>query len=252
MADVEDEVKEIQDKTRELKAQLPELQRAKDEAYDKYAGPGVDLDAKSEESEEAGRLYELAFKRQLAVTDAIKRNEKEVEKLRSPEEFDRRMEQSINAQGGIKRMTETAAKPKKQTAKDRGVPDVYLNAETGNFKVGADARYKSDLVSSALGLDDSSRLMDFDAKDAEARLTERGWMSFLDRKREIIAEKERKSAERAKEREEAARVKAEEKAAAKAKADQEKASAAESKAAKAEGQAVPDPKPGKGKAKAKA
>jgi hypothetical protein len=189
MAEIEEEVAEIKARTQELKAQLPDLQRAKDAAWDEYAGP----DAPEEEDKEAGRRYEIAYKQQFSVTDAIKKNGKAIEKLRSPDEFDRRMELAINQRGGIKRMTEENAKPKKATARDRGVPEEYLNAETGNFKVGADARYKSDLVSSALGLEDSSRLVDFDAKDAESRLQERGWMSFLDRKREIIKEKEAKA-----------------------------------------------------------
>jgi hypothetical protein len=246
MAEIEEEVAEIKARTQELKAQLPDLQRAKDAAWDEYAGP----DAPEEEDKEAGRRYEIAYKQQFSVTDAIKKNGKAIEKLRSPDEFDRRMELAINQRGGIKRMTEENAKPKKATARDRGVPEEYLNAETGNFKVGADARYKSDLVSSALGLEDSSRLVDFDAKDAESRLQERGWMSFLDRKREIIKEKEAKAEARAKEKEEAARLKAEEKEkAATEKANAKAQAAAE---AKAKGEATPDPKPGASKGKAKA
>lgn len=225
MAEIEDEVAELLAKTADLKVQLPELTQAKDEAWDAFRGPdpGASLD------ESAGQRYEQAFTREMSVLDAIKKNERRIKELRSPDEFDSRMEQHINAKGGIRKMTEQATKPKKQTARDRGVPEVYLNEETGNFKVGADARYKSDLVTSALEQEDDSRLMTFDPKDAVKRLQERGWMTFLDRKKEILAEKQAKAEARAKEREEAARVKAEEKAAkekekaeAKAKADAEK------------------------------
>jgi hypothetical protein len=239
MAEIEAEVAEVEDRTRELKKQLPELTKAKDDAWDEYAGPAANKD-KGDEA--AGQKYEQAFTREMGVMDAIKRNGLRISTLRSPDEFDRRMTEAINKKGGIKRMTEEATKErtKKPTARDRGVPEIYLNAETGNFKVGADARYKSDLVSSALGIPDESRLQDFEPKDAEKRLAERDWTPFLERKREILAEKERKAAERAKEKEQAAR----EKAAAKEQAKQDAA------AAKAAGQAAPDPKPGsKGKSK---
>jgi hypothetical protein len=241
MAEVEAEVAEVEERTRELKLQLPELTKAKDDAFDLYAGPGVD---KNKADESAGSRYEQAFTAEMLTMDAIKRNALRISTLRSPEEFDRRMEAVINARGGIKRMNEAATKErvKKPTARDRGVPEIYLNPETGNFKVGADARYKSDLVSSALGIADESRLQDFDAKDAEKRLAEREWTPFLDRKKEILAEKERKAKEREKEREEAARTKAEEKSKADAK---KKADAESARAAKESGQATPDPKGGK-------
>lgn len=72
---------------------------------------------------------------------------------------------------------------------NKNVPKIYLN-DKGKFQVGKDARYKSDLVKSALGIEDDSMLMKFTVKDAEKRLAERSWTGFLDRKRQILADKE--------------------------------------------------------------
>ena len=74
----------------------------------------------------------------------------------------------------------------KITAKQQGVPDEYLN-EKGNFRVGQDARCKSDLVSSALGIKDPKMLHTFTPDEAEKLLKIRDWTHYLDRKREIIA-----------------------------------------------------------------
>jgi hypothetical protein len=79
-----------------------------------------------------------------------------------------------------------AHKKSQPTARDRGVPDGYLG-EGGSFRPGMDARYKSDLIASALGLDTSKALETFDPGDAEKRIAERGWEKFLERKREILA-----------------------------------------------------------------
>lgn len=154
----------------------------------------------------------------------------------------------------------------KESAKDQGVPDVYLN-ENGNFKIGMDARLKSDLVLSATGqittAEPGNSLHVFSEKDAVALLTKRGWTSFLDRKREILAADESRKAETAKKREEQARERAAVKAekdkereaakiakaaeAAATKAEKERVSAAEAQAKKQSGQAAPDPKAGSGK-----
>lgn len=146
----------------------------------------------------------------------------------------------------------------KETAKDQGVPDAYLG-ENGNFKIGMDARLKSDLVQSATGLitkeAPGNSLHVFTEKEAIALLEKRDWTSFLTRKREIIAQDEARKAETASKREEAARVRAAEKeqkdkerAEAKAAKTAEKeaaakVAAAEASAKKADGQAAPDPKP---------
>lgn len=118
----------------------------------------------------------------------------------------------------------------KETAKDQGVPEVYLS-ESGNFKIGMDARLKSDLVNSALGLitteEPGAALHVFTEKEATALLEKRGWMHFLDRKREIETAKAEKKAKAAEERE----VREREKAEAKAKKDAEKQAAKEAAAA---------------------
>jgi hypothetical protein len=100
--------------------------------------------------------------------------------LSSPEELERRLQDRPAPSG-----TPRAPAEAKLSALDRGVPDVYLG-ETGNFRPGMDARYKSDLIQAALGLPAPDALMSFDPDDAVTRLDERGWTGFLDRKREKI------------------------------------------------------------------
>lgn len=93
----------------------------------------------------------------------------------------------------------TASKSTKQSAKDQGVPAEYLGA-TGNFKPGADSKYKSDLVICALDLDDSKCLVTFKPADAVKRLELRGWIPHLDRKRQLVADKTNQDAKRAQEK----------------------------------------------------
>lgn len=112
-----------------------------------------------------------------------------------------------------------ATATKKTAAQEQGVPVVYLN-ENGRFKVGMDARLKSDLVLSALGLitkaNPGQSLHVFTKDQAEKLLQARGWTGFLDRKREILAQTEQRKAEREQEREERTRAAAEAKAEKKA------------------------------------
>jgi len=82
----------------------------------------------------------------------------------------------------------SASKTNEKTARDQGVPAEYLS-EKGSFRPGLDARYKSDLVSSALGLDDSKRLVTYEPKDAEKRLAQRGWTKFLRERRKRLEAK---------------------------------------------------------------
>ncbi|MGH3019169.1 MAG: hypothetical protein ACRDNR_03290 [Gaiellaceae bacterium] len=86
-------------------------------------------------------------------------------------------------------------KKSQPTARDRGVPDAYLG-ESGSFRPGLDARYKSDLIASALGLETSKALETFEPADAEKRIAERGWETFLSRKREILAAQAEKVTEK--------------------------------------------------------
>ena len=139
-----------------------------------------------------------------------------------------RREQSAAYKAEQRERTQTMAdeqKAAKQTARDQGVPDVYLG-EGGNFLPGKDARYKSDLIKSVLGLEDDAMAHKFEAADAEERLQVRGWTGFLTAKREAIAKKAAK-----------VEAKAAEKPAKPARSSRKKA------AEKAE--VTPDPKPSK-------
>lgn len=81
---------------------------------------------------------------------------------------------------------EAEAKPKKVTARDQGVPEVYLS-ESGSFKPGYDAKLKSDLIVAVLG---DGRLHTFTAEEAMAILESRGWVPMLEASR---AARERKA-----------------------------------------------------------
>lgn len=154
-------------------------------------------------------------------------------------------------------MADEAKKESKPTPADQGVPAQYLNEAGTAFRIGMDARLKSDLVNSALGLitkeEPGNSLNVFTEAEATKLLETRGWTSFLDRKKEILAAQEAKRAESTAKREAAAR----ERATAKEQADKEKAekkaaaTAEASRAAKAEGEVIGDPKPG-GKSKGRA
>jgi hypothetical protein len=74
--------------------------------------------------------------------------------------------------------TETPKTPK-VTARDQGVPEVYLS-ESGSFKPGYDAKLKSDLLNAVLG---SGTLHTFTEEEALAVLTSRGWLPFLETSR---------------------------------------------------------------------
>lgn len=83
---------------------------------------------------------------------------------------------------------EAEVKPEKApkvTARDQGVPEVYLS-ESGSFKPGFDAKLKSDLISAVLG---STVLHVFSEKDALAVLESRGWMPMLEKSREARAKR---------------------------------------------------------------
>lgn len=77
-------------------------------------------------------------------------------------------------------------KAPKVTARDQGIPEVYLS-ESGSFKPGYDAKLKSDLIVAVLG---DGRLHSFDADEALAILEQRGWMTMLETSR---AARERKA-----------------------------------------------------------
>lgn len=73
-----------------------------------------------------------------------------------------------------------ATKPEKApkvTARDQGVPDVYLS-ESGSFRPGYDAKLKSDLIKAVIG---DGRLHVFTEKDALSILKSRGWLPMLEK-----------------------------------------------------------------------
>lgn len=153
-----------------------------------------------------------------------------LQQLRHPSEFAARVAKAESQQTRIHKLRTGGNRMAKETAKDQGVPEIYLN-ETGNFKIGMDARLKSDLVNSALGLittdNPGASLQVFDKETAEALLAKRDWTSFLDRKREIEDAKAEKKKAAAEKKEAEAR----ERAAAKEQKEKEKAQEKEAKAA---------------------
>jgi len=160
-----------------------------------------------------------------------------IQTLRHPSELERRVNSVLANKESIRRlrMSEQETASKKPTPRDQGFPDVYLS-ESGKFRIGMDARAKSDLVASVVGditpEDLGNALHCFTEDEAVKLLEARGWTGFLERKQQILAEKTAAKEARAKEREEAARVRAAEKE----KKDAEKKAAAEAKA-KAEAEA---------------
>jgi hypothetical protein len=81
---------------------------------------------------------------------------------------------------------EAPAKTPKVTARDQGIPEVYLS-EAGTFRPGDDAKLKSDLITAVLG---DGRLHVWDPEEALAVLEARGWMTMLETSRQA---RERKS-----------------------------------------------------------
>lgn len=240
--------------------------RAQAEWDDKAFRLQDEYDAAAKKAEETGsREDQLAVDRlHHQLIDAQGKGNSMAEiirNLQSPGEHERRVQDKTDKQASLRRLTGRSSAMPKETAKDQGVPDVYLN-DSGNFRIGMDARLKSDLVLSALGQitkdNPGASLTVFEPKEALALLEKRGWMSFHDRKKQLVEQAAAAKAEAAEKREAAAREKADakakkdaEKAAAKAEAD---AKAATEKAAKAEpstpgnakeetGTARPDPKP---------
>lgn len=172
--------------------------------------------------DKASKEVAAAQQRLFAAMTTRDQIERKLAVLDTREEYDRRAGVAVrinHLRGGNGMAT---SKTPKQTAKDQGVPDVYLSG-SGNFKPGMDARYKSDLIAAILGEKNPKALMTFEAPDASRRLEQRGWEGFL----------AKATAARAA----AAERKAKKAAAAKAKP------AAKKSTAKAAGDVSPDPKP---------
>ncbi len=82
--------------------------------------------------------------------------------------------------------TDAPAKTPKVTARDQGVPEVYLS-EAGAFRPGYDAKMKSDLITAILG---SPVLHTWDPEEALRVMESRGWLPMLEASR---AARERKA-----------------------------------------------------------
>lgn len=121
--------------------------------------------------------------------------EKKLAKLQSADEVERR--RVVNNR--LKEVRKLASNnSKKESARDQGVPNTYLGP-SGNFKPGMDARYKSDLIASALGEKISDKGMhQFTKESALERLQQRGWLSHLEKAKKSREAKAAKKAEKAK------------------------------------------------------
>ncbi len=92
----------------------------------------------------------------------------------------------------------SADNSKKETAKAQGVPGTYLGA-SGNFKPGLDARFKSDLITSALGEKiGPDGMHQFTREAALEFLAKRGWLPHLEKAKKSREAKAAKKAEKAK------------------------------------------------------
>lgn len=240
---LDSEIAEQQAKIPKIEALLPEAQVEYDAAWDAWMD-----DARAhphdETSPEISARTDAASRRMFGLYDSIHAVRQRIVRLEAPIEFEQRMQthQRINA------LRERSTTMAKETAKDQGVPKEYLN-DAGNFRIGMDARLKSDLVAAALEIEQPEALHSFTVAEATKLLKTRGWMRFLDRKKEILAAKAQRAEEAAKAKEERAReraaekeVKAKEKAEAKAAKDKEKATAAASSSTDKTTKGGPDPK----------
>lgn len=121
--------------------------------------------------------------------------EHRIKKLQSSKEIERRRSTS-NRLKEVRRVASNGQK--KESAKDQGVPGTYLSAN-GNFKPGLDARYKSDLITSALGEKIGPNGMhQYTQENALERLAQRNWLPFLEKAKASRAAKAEKKLEAAK------------------------------------------------------
>lgn len=189
---VEHEVKLATEEWLEVVQKIPAAQADYDKAsaaeakYDKGARPVPGEIAKAAERTLAALWAWLDRKVVL---------ENQIRKVRSPAEIERRKlvnnrlrEVSMASSNGTK----------KETARDQGVPTTYLGP-SGNFKPGLDARYKSDLITSALGEKiGPDGLHQFTKDSALERLAQRNWLPHLEKAKKNREAKAAKAAEKAK------------------------------------------------------
>lgn len=222
---IDSEISAIERQIPEIEARLPEAQVEYDAAWDAW-----DEDARQHPDDhtppEISARVDAASRQMFGLYDSIHAKRQRIERLEHPIEFESRMQTTQR----IVALRERSNTMPKETAKDQGVPAAYLS-EAGTFRIGMDARLKSDLVNAALGIESAEALHQFTPKQATDLLTKRGWNRFLDRKKEIIAAKEERAAEAAKAKEERARERAAEKEAKAKTAAEKKAEAKSAKAA---------------------
>lgn len=227
--------------TAEIERLSAELTRSRDFAFEVEGRLAEQDDAAFKSRDPIDRLAADKTREQLAQVELHSAAlDERLQQLRQPSEFEARVAKAEQdrtrkpSTGGYRKMP-------KENAKDQGFPDVYL-AENGNFRTGMDARAKSDLINSALGLitkeNPGAALYVFEEDEAMELIKKREWESFYERKQEIVEAREKEKAANAEKREAEAR----ERAAAKEKKDAEKAAAKEAKeaekaAAKAEADA---------------
>lgn len=172
------------------------------------------------------------------VRAAVARTQNTIDRLASPSEYDRRVAKRESGRQVGERI-KMASKKQKETAKDQGVPEVYLS-ESGNFKPGYDARLKSDLIKAVLDEKPTDVLHTFTSAEAQALLEKRNWLNFLAKSRSAREAREARAAKKA-------AKKAEAKAAKPKRQPKPKAAVAEAEPVDAAGdqepQAKPDPKP---------
>lgn len=184
----------------------PKYKRAEEKAHRLEVANLATLDAgksptkaKMEQADAARREADRFHKQLTGVFDAITRTKAQIAQLDSPRAIAEREAKLETRQrlGNLKERT-MADKTKKATAKDQGFPSVYLN-DKGAFRPGMDARAKSDLICKVLGITSKDSILpaNVSAAKAEELIQARGWVGFLTRKREILAEREAAAAAKA-------------------------------------------------------
>lgn len=223
---------QITDEMVRLIATLPELDNAtsaavaeQDAAWKEIADNHDRVDEAPDEmlqrAQTADELVAACRGNSNKTNATIAQLERSISRLNDPAEQQRRRESSARL---------SSLKGDRQMSDNSSIHQDYLS-ESGRFKPGLDARYKSDLVKSALGISDGENLHTYEPEDAVARLEARSWLPFLEKKKAALA------AQAARDEAKAERV------AASADEAPKKATRAP-RAAKAEGTEVtPDPKP---------
>lgn len=186
---LEEEIERIKAEWQDVVAKISPAQKEYDKAVaaeSKYKNPDKAL------PEDVAKATERSLSTLFSWMDRKVVLENRLIKLQSSDEIERRRE--VNNR--VKEVRKVAAS-KKETARDQGVPGTYLGAN-GNFKPGLDARYKSDLITSALGEKIGPKgLHQFTKESAMERLAQRDWLPHLEKAKKSREVKAAKKAEAA-------------------------------------------------------